>query len=331
MIVSPHGNVSCISSFHYWLDRNKSIPWGNGVNSSTREGFLYGLAAYVWWGLVPIYFLWLGPFSAVDFVAHRIVWSAVFLAIFITLLGRWGDTLHCFRTPKLLVPLTLSAVLVGYNWLMYVLCVVVGEIVQGSLGYFILPLVSVLLALIVFRERLRPLQILAIGFALSGVVQLTWTVGDFPVFALAIALSFSVYGMIRKKVPVDGLIGVTVETFVLTPISLAYLLFGYAERGETEEPMMLFKLSMSGIVTAIPLLCFGQAARRLPLAMLGFMQYIAPSMQFLLAVWLFNENVDGRWTYYGLVWTALVIFSLDSYLWYRRTNQSREPDALAKE
>ena len=297
--------------------------WGLDVTPTAREGFLYGLGAYIWWGLVPFYFLWLGPFSPLDFVAHRIVWSGVLLGATITLLNRWPDTLRCFRTPKLLVPLCVSAVLVAYNWLIYVLCVVSGEIVQASLGYFILPLLSVFLGLIVFQERLRPLQQVAILFAAVGVVSLAWSAGVFPWLALAIALSFSVYGMIRKKVPVDGLIGLTVETAVLAPIALAYLFLGYWERGETEDAALLFKYSASGVVTAVPLLCFGQAARSLPFAVLGFMQYISPSLQFLLALLLFHERVLGGWYNYGLVWVALLIFSVDSYRWYRQQTPTR--------
>lgn len=291
------------------------------MTSSTREGFLYGLVAYVWWGLVPFYFLWLGPFVAGDFVAHRIVWSAVFLGILILFLRRGHETLRVFRDPKLFVPLCISAVLVAYNWLMYVFCVATGEIVQASLGYFILPLLSVFLGLIVFHERLRPFQQAAILVAAASVISLTWAAGVFPAQAFAIALSFSVYAMIRKKVPVDGLIGVTIETLVLAPVALAYLLWSYWERGETEDALTLIKLAVSGVVTAVPLLCFGQAARRLPFAMLGFMQYISPSLQFLIALWLFHEKVMGGWFNYGLVWLALAIFSIDSYFQFRRQQE----------
>jgi chloramphenicol-sensitive protein RarD len=218
----------------------------------------------------------------------------------------------------LLIPLTVSAILVAYNWLMYVLCVTVGEIVQASLGYYILPLVSVALGVVIFRERLRPMQILAIGFAAAGVGSLTWAAGVLPALGLAVALSFSVYGLLRRRVPVDGLVGLTIETFVLAPVALAYLVAVYWQRGEIDDADMMLKYSVSGVVTAVPLLCFGQAARLLPFAMLGFMQYISPTVQFLLALWLFDEKVQGRWLDYGLVWIALAVFSIDSYLWYRR-------------
>jgi chloramphenicol-sensitive protein RarD len=294
------------------------------VNQPTRAGFLYGLAAYGWWGLVPIYFHWLGKISPLDILAHRIAWSALFISILLTYSRRWPEVLRCFRTPALLVPLCVSAALVAYNWMMYITAVYIRDIVQASLGYFILPLMSIALALLIFHERLRPLQKLAIVFAAVGVALLTWQAGVLPWLALSLALSFSVYGMIRKRVPVDGLLGLAVETFVLVPIALVYLAYDWPQRVVEAEDGMLFKLSLSGIVTAVPLLCFGQAARKLPFSMLGFMQYIAPSIQFLLALLLFRETVSG-WLNYGLVWTALVIFSFDSYLQYRKIEEPFEP------
>jgi chloramphenicol-sensitive protein RarD len=289
------------------------------VTPSTREGFLYGLAAYGWWGLVPFYFHWLGKqISPFDILAHRIVWSVVLLAVVLTLSKRWRQTLHCFRTPNLLLPLVASALLVGYNWFFYILGVMIGQITQASLGYFVLPLVSVFLGMAIFHERLRPLQYVAIVFASLGVISLTLAAGGFPWLAVGIGLSFSLYGVIRKKLPVDGLTGLAVETAVLAPIALAYLAAGYWERGEIEGGLTFFKLSLSGVVTAVPLFCFGQAAQRLPFATLGFMQYIAPSLQFLLAIFLFEEKVVGGWQSYVLVWIALVIFSIDSYRWFRR-------------
>jgi chloramphenicol-sensitive protein RarD len=291
---------------------------GNGVNQPTRAGILYGLAAYGWWGLVPIYFHWLGKVSPLHILAHRIAWCALFIAVLLTGMGRWREVMRCGRTPSLLLPLGASAILVAYNWLMYITAVYIRDIVQASLGYFILPLMSIALALLVFGEKLRPLQYLAIAFAGVGVSLLTWRGGVFPELAIGLGLSFGVYGMIRKRVPVDGLIGLAVETFVLLPIALAYLAASYWERMEVEDGGMIFKLSLSGIVTAVPLLCFGQAARKLPFSMLGFMQYISPSVQFLLALFLFEEKVTGGWLNYVLVWIALVIFSLDSYRHYRR-------------
>lgn len=299
--------------------RNLEVP------NTTRDGFMWGLVAYGWWGLVPIYFAWLGKgVSPFDILAHRIAWTAVFLCLILTGTRRWPDVRRALTTPALLIPLVASALLVAYNWLMYVLSVHFQVIIQASLGYFLLPLVSIALALFIFHERMRPLQHVAIVFAGVGVALLTWEAGEFPWLSLGLGLSFGFYGLIRKQVPVDGLTGLSVETFVLLPLALAYLGVGYAERGAIEPPELLFKLSLSGIVTAVPLICFGQAARRLPLTMLGFMQYISPSLQFLLAL-SFGEQVRGGWWNYALVWTALVIFSIDSYLWYRRQHPAPLP------
>jgi chloramphenicol-sensitive protein RarD len=295
------------------------------VQNATRDGFLYGLAAYLWWGVVPIYFYWLGTVGPLEILAHRIVWSAVLLALILTLARRWPEIGRCLSTPKLILPLTASAILVAFNWLMYILAVHLQMITQASLGYFMLPLVSVVLAMFLFRERIRPLQQAAIAFAVVGVSLLTWTAGGFPWLAISLAVSFAFYGMIRKQVPVDGLIGLSVETIVLLPVSFGYLVFVYAERGEFEEAALLGKLSLSGVVTAVPLLCFGQAARRLPFSTLGFMQYISPSVQFLLAISIFEEKVIGGWLNYAIVWTALVIFSIDSYLWFRRQETDLSP------
>ena len=222
---------------------------------ATREGLMYGLVAYGWWGLVPIYFHWLGKTPALDILAHRIAWSAVFLGIILTATGRWPETSRCVRTPKLFVPLLVSSLLVAGNWLLYILSVEWKMIVQSSLGYFILPLVSILLGLVVFRERLRPLQYLAIGFAGVGVALLTWEVGTFPWLALGVALSFCVYGMIRKQVPVDGLTGLAVETFLLLPLALGYLIYRQTHGGSVESGELWFKLSLSGVVAAVPRSC----------------------------------------------------------------------------
>jgi chloramphenicol-sensitive protein RarD len=284
----------------------------------TREGILYGLIAYGWWGLVPLYFYWLGDISPFEALAHRIAWSAVLLAIVLTFTRRWSEFARCLSNRSLALPLLLSACFLGYNWMLFNVCVSIGDVIQASLGYFILPLFSALLAVVIFGERLRPLQHLAVIFAFAGTAFLTWDGGAFPALAVALALSFSIYGVLRKKIAVDGVMGLAIESFMLAPIAVAFLAVLHWQRQETPTPEEWFKLSLGGVVTAFPLMCFGQAARRLPLAMLGFMQYISPSMQFLLAVVLLNEKVRGGWLNYGLIWTALAIFSLDSYLWIRR-------------
>jgi chloramphenicol-sensitive protein RarD len=313
-------------SYTHFVSLKSRPHWSLGVANPTREGVLYGLAAYGWWGLVPLYFSWLGRYPSLNFLAHRIVWSAVLLAVVLTLTRRWKAVLACFASRLLLLPLTVSAVLVACNWLIYILSVEYRMISQASLGYYILPLMSILLGLIFFRERLRPLQNLAIALAGIGVLSLTWQGGRFPWLALGIASTFSFYGLIRKQVPVDGLVGLAVETIVLTPIAAGFLLWHYLVEGELESAAHLGKLALSGVVTAVPLLCFGQAARRLPLSTLGFMQYLAPSLQLILAVWHFEEPAPG-WLSYAFIWTALVIFSIDSLRQPRQESGVRDQES----
>jgi chloramphenicol-sensitive protein RarD len=294
--------------------------------NTAREGLLYGLGAYVSWGLVPLYF---SPLSRHvppgEILAHRVVWTLVFLAVIITAAGRWGDLARCLRSRKLLLALTLSAFLIAANWFVYILCVAWGRIVHASLGYFLNPLVSVLLGMIVFRERLRGLQVFALLLAVAGVVRLLFEADDLPWLGLTLAFSFGFYGLVRKLAPVDGLIGLSVETIVLTPLALTFLLalqalgqltFGNVSAGTDAL------IACSGVITAIPLLCFGQAARRLPLSTLGFLQYLSPSIQFGLAIALGEPITSARLTCFGLIWAALVVFSLDSWRNARRPDPS---------
>ena len=303
------------------------------MTGKTREGFLYGLAAYGWWGLVPLYFRWLkDDVSPSEMLAHRVVWSLGFLAVILSASGRWGEIARALKTPSLVGPLTLSALLVALNWLVYIFSVSAEKIVQASLGYYITPLMSVLLGLAFFRERLRPLQWVALALACVGVGYLTQASGEFPVIALTLATSFSIYSAVRKKVPVDGLTGLSVETIVLTPVALGYLIL-LDRRGELAfsvyDGPLVWKLMLSGVVTAIPLLCFGQAARRLPLSTLGFLQYFSPSIQLLVAVYLFHEPVPGGgWGSFLIIWAALGLFTVDSVRTYRRAARLRaEPAA----
>jgi chloramphenicol-sensitive protein RarD len=299
------------------------------VTDKTREGFLYGLAAYGLWGLVPLYFRWLNDVPSFEIVAHRVVWSAVFLAALLVLARRWPRVVECFRIRRLLLPLTASACFVGINWLVYILSVEWQQVVQSSLGYYMTPLVSVLIGLAAFRERLRPLQWFAVVIATAGVVGLTVASGGLPWIALVLAVSFGLYGAVRKKVPVDGLTGLSVETGLLAPFALAYLAW-LAQRGEAAtgaDPWGLGPaVALSGVITTIPLLCFGQAARRLPLSTLGFLQYLSPTVQLVIAVWHFREPPPS-WGPLVLIWVALAIFSADSFAFYRRAERQREAGA----
>jgi chloramphenicol-sensitive protein RarD len=293
----------------------------------TREGLLYAFACYGLWGIAPIYFKAVVSVPPLELLAHRIVWSLLFLGLFLTTLRGWRLVYQSFRTPRLIGALILSAVLVAINWLAYIYGVAASQIVQTSLGYFINPLVSVMLGTLILGERLRGTQLLALLIATCGVVLLANRIGEVPWIALTIAVSFGFYGLVRKVLPVDALTGLTVETLVLTPVSLGYLLwlqwYGDAHF-RAGDPWMDVLITLSGVVTSVPLLCFAQAARRLRLSTLGFMQYLAPSLQFLFAVFVYHEPFHfWQGVCFGCIWAALVLYSLDSLRVYRRVTLTR--------
>jgi len=301
------------------------------VRDRTREGLLYALGAYGCWGLVPLYFRPLMQRVPPDEVlVHRVIWSLVFLALVITWAGRWRELAACFRAGGLLAALTISSALIAANWYVYILCVKQERIVHASLGYFVTPLVSVLLGMIVFRERLRPLQWLALGLAVAGVARLLLEADDVPWLGLTLALSFGTYGLVRKLAPVDGLLGLTVETIVLTPIAVAALLYwqmdGTLVFGNDSLGVDAL-IAAGGVVTAIPLLCFGQAARRLRLSTLGFFQYLAPSLQFVLGILFGEPFTSARAVCFAFIWAGLAAFSYDSWRYARRP----DPASIVRE
>jgi chloramphenicol-sensitive protein RarD len=290
--------------------------------ATAREGLLYALGCYTLWGLAPLYFKEVVSVPPLELLAHRVLWSLLFLAVLVTCQRRWGVVWDSLQTPTLRHGLILSALLVAINWLVYIYGVSTSQIVQTSLGYFINPLVSVLLGTLVLGERLRGLQVLAVAIAACGVLILTLRTGELPWIALSIALSFGFYGLVRKVLHVEAVAGLTVETLILTPVSLSYLVWLLCAgdvhflAGDTRLDILL---SLSGLVTSLPLLCFAQAARRLRLSTLGFVQYLAPSLQFLLAVLLYREPFHfWQGVCFGCIWSALALYSLDSLLVYRR-------------
>jgi chloramphenicol-sensitive protein RarD len=291
-------------------------------SSETRTGLFYGLAAYGTWGLMPLYFGAVGGVTPLEILAHRIVWSVCILAVLLTLLRRWSDLVRALRTGSIIRLLMVSAVLLSLNWLAYIYGVWTQRVMENSLGYFINPLFTVLLGVLFFRERLCRWQWFALGLATVGSGYLIYTVGEVPWIALAIAGTFGLYGLVRKIVPLDGLVGVAIEMMLLAPAALAgighSLVSGWAvfrNQSASTDGLLL----LSGVVTMIPLLCFGQAVRRLPLSTLGFLQYLAPSMQFLLALWVFHEPfAPARQISFACIWTALLIFTIDALLAHRR-------------
>jgi len=284
-------------------------------------GLVYGLAAYGFWGLMPLYFRCVRDVSPLEMLAHRIAWSFVLMVLLAGVLGLGPRVARCLCSPRLALLLAISSALVAINWLVYIHGVAIERVVHTSLGYFVTPLVSVLLGIIFFREHLRRAQWLAVGLAGLGlVVQVIW-LGELPWISLAIAGSFGLYGLVRKVAGVDGMTGLTVETLFLFPPALGCLLFWYSQgtsafgQGNAGLDVLLM---LSGPMTAVPLVCFGQAARKLPLSILGILQYIAPSIQLLIAVNLFGERFEpAQRLSFGLIWTALALFTLES-LWFHR-------------
>ncbi|WP_221176834.1 EamA family transporter RarD [Nocardioides pocheonensis] len=290
-----------------------------------RGGLGYGVAAYLLWGLFPLYWPLLEPAGAVEILAHRVAWSLLTMLVVVTASRRLPQLRRIFRKHRERNLLTVAAVVVAVNWGTYIWGVNHHRVVETSLGYFINPLVTVLMGVVILRERLRPWQWAALGIATVAVVGLTVDYGHPPWVALTLAFSFGTYGLAKKQADVEAVESLTYETLVLVPIALAYLFWlGAAGDGHFvgHGPGHSLLLASTGIVTAVPLLCFGAAAIRVPMTTLGLLQYLAPILQFLLGVTVLGEHMSAiRWLGFALVWVALVVFTLEAGQ-YRR-QQSR--------
>jgi len=282
---------------------------------------LYAALAYIAWGLFPLYFKRLSDVDAIEVIAHRTLWSMVFVALLLTALRRWAWLGPVLRSPRLLGTCAASALLLSTNWLVYVWAVQHGHVVEASLGYFINPLVNVMLGFVFLRERLRPVQWLAIGLAAAGVLWLTVTAGRLPWIALMLAVSFGVYGLMRKTAHLGALEGLSLETLILSPLAAAALLW-WTSQGTSAfaagDTARIGWLLLAGPLTAVPLLLFAAGARRITLTTLGLVQYLSPTIQFLLGVWLYHEPLAGaRLVGFALIWSALAVYSAES-LWRNR-------------
>jgi chloramphenicol-sensitive protein RarD len=283
-------------------------------SAAASWGVLYGIAAYGTWGFFPLYFKAVAAVSPAVVMAHRAVWSFVVLAVLVAALGRWKELWHRLRDRQLLLKLVLSTLLIAANWLTFIYAVASAQVLQASLGYFINPLVNVLLGVVLLGERLRPRQAMSIALALLGVLVLAVFVGEVPWLALTMALTFSLYSLMRKIMPVDAVTSLTVETMVMAPAALAYLgCVAAAGGGGPLDPRMLGLLILGGPVTTVPLLLFGAAARRLRLATLGILQYLSPTLQFSLAVLAFGEPFSTvQLVSFACIWAAVLIYAADS-------------------
>jgi chloramphenicol-sensitive protein RarD len=290
---------------------------GAAQDGSRRSavGVGFAAAAYLTWGLFPLYFHALGGVPAPEILAYRIVCSAVFLAAVISATGRWGEALRQLRAPGTLRSLALSAVFISANWLVYVWAVNAGHVLEASLGYFVNPLVSVLLGVVFLREPLTRPQRLAVAIAAAGVIALVVRAGRFPWIALTLAMTFGLYGLIRKRVRVDATIGLLGEVSILAPLAAAYLAWlGAAHAGHFGgDARVTLLLAASGVVTAMPLIWFALGVQRLRLSTIGLLQYLNPTVQFTIAVLVFREPFTAAHALaFGCIWLSLALYSLDA-------------------
>lgn len=282
-----------------------------------RKGVIYGFLAYFVWGFFPVYFKSVKLLPPLEMVSHRILWSLAFLLVLITWKGAWRTMLGLLNRPKALAALTASTLLIATNWLVFIYAVSVGEVLQSSLGYFINPLVSVLLGFVFLGERLERVQWLSLFLAVSGVGYLAVQYGSLPWISLVLGITFGLYGLIRKSLHVEPLVGLTVETLLLAPFALAYLVL-LQQRGTAvfmaHSTRLDLLVALSGVITAIPLLMFAAAAKRLRLATIGFLQYITPTIHFLLAVAVYGETFTRTHLIsFLLIWCGLALYSLHAY------------------
>ena len=295
-----------------------------------QEGIAYAALAYILWGLFPLYFRMVRSVSPLEVLAHRVVWSLAVVAVLLVVLRRTNWLGAALRSRRVLGTFGASAALIGINWFVYIWAVQQGRVVDASLGYFVTPLANVLMGRLVLRERLSRVQWAAVGVASAAVVWLTLAAGSFPWIALTLAASFSTYGLIRKTAPLGALEGLTIETLLLAP--LAFIGMGWAtSQGLAAFPNastgMQLLLAFSGPLTAAPLLLFAAGARRIPLSVLGMLQYLGPTLQLVLGVWLFGEPFGGaRLVGFVMIWSACALFSFEAWRQSRPAECLVEPD-----
>lgn len=280
-----------------------------------KEGLIFGVAAYTLWGFFPVYLKTLSDVPVLEVLAHRIIWSVPFGALLIALRNQWGEVIAAFSKPRVLLLLALSACTIAGNWLVYVWAIINDSVLQASLGYYINPLMYVAAGVFIMGEKLRLAQLIAVALAAIGVSVLTFGVGVFPWISIVLAITFTLYGYIRKTAPVGAMPGLFIETTLLTPIAGAYLIWLIGAGGAVFLHQSAGKdmlLVLAGPVTVIPLVLFALSARRLNLSTIGFLQYIGPTLQFALGIYYGEAFTTAHAICFGLIWTALAIFSFDA-------------------
>jgi rarD protein len=303
-------------------------PAPSTPTGGTTRGALYALGAYLLWGVLPIYFLQLAPTGPFEVVAWRIILAFVFCLLLLTVLRAWRPFLAIVRQPRLMLLTAVAGVLIYVNWQTYLYGALTGHVIETSLGYFINPIVTVLLGVVVLRERLRILPWIAVGVAVVAVVVIVVGYGAFPWIALTLAFSFGLYGLVKKQIgpAVDAVSGLTLESLWLLPVAAVQLVFVANISGitlGTQGVLHTVLLLLAGAVTAVPLLLFASGARRVPLTVIGLLQFVAPIIQFVIGVWVLHEPMTAeRWVGFALVWVALVMLSVDSVVASRRHRQT---------
>nr|WP_281268060.1 EamA family transporter RarD [Arthrobacter psychrolactophilus] len=290
---------------------------------------LFGVGAYGLWGMMPLYFLLLLPANSIEIVANRVIWSLIFCALIITATRGWGKMAAALKNRRIMGTLSIAGFLIVINWLTYVFAVTTGNTIEASLGYFINPLVSVLIGVIVLKEKLRPLQWLAVGIGFVAVVVLTFSYGKLPWIALVLAASFGIYGFVKNRVggKVDAITSLSIETAVLTPFAIAAMI-AVTLMGQATLLALgaghFWLMASAGIVTAVPLLFFGASASRLSMTGIGLLQFMTPVVQFIIAITLLGEHMSlERWIGFSIVWVALIILMTDMLVHYRKASRLR--------
>ncbi|HEJ7063897.1 EamA family transporter RarD [Serratia marcescens] len=288
----------------------------------TRQGIFFALAAYFMWGIAPAYFKLIQQVPSDEILTHRIIWSFFFMLALITLGRNWPKVRAACQNRKRLLLLAVTALLIGGNWLLFIWAVNNHHMLEASLGYFINPLVNVLLGMLFLGERFRRMQWVAVALAFTGVLVQLWQFGSLPIIGLGLAFSFAFYGLLRKKIAIDAQTGMLIETLWLLPVAAAYL-FLFADSPTSHLSANPWSLNLllvaAGIVTTVPLLCFTAAATRLRLSTLGFFQYLGPTLMFLLAITFYGETVgQDKLVTFGFIWAALILFTLDALYTQRK-------------
>lgn len=298
-----------------------------------KQGVIFALAAYTFWGVAPVYFKLVKQVPAFEILAHRIIWAFVLVLVLIIAMRRMDRILPIVRRPKLILRLAIATVLLGGNWFLFIWAINTDHLLDASLGYYINPLLNVAIGMAFFGEKMRRLQLVAIALAVTGVAIQVITFGAVPWVAIALAASFATYGAIRKRLPVDSISGLWLETAILTPVMLCYLVF-FADSSASDLSANSWQLNgllvAAGLVTTIPLLCFTAAAQRIRYSTLGFFQYIAPSLMFLLAVLAYGEPLEqSKLLTFVIIWSALALYTIDSILQRQRNRRTIVQEPLS--